>query len=128
MASSMGPANSLPVQLFNLIIQKEARVGIAVAEDSLTLASASKEDSTARKTLPAVTVAFLPGTFVAAIFAMPLFEWDAVGEGMVVSNRFWIYWAVTVPLTFLTLAVWVLWTRRQAKVHRVLERRAREEL
>ena len=119
---------TLLTQLFNLIAQKEAKVGIAVAEDSRTLASASKEDSTAMKTLAAVTVVFLPGTFVASFFAMPLFEWNAVGDGILVSKRFWVYWAVTVPLTFLTLVVWVLWTRRQARVHRVLERRAREEL
>ena len=80
------------------------------------------------KTLAAVTVAFLPGTFVAAFFSMPLFEWDAVDDGTVVSKRFWIYWAVTVPLTILTLVVWVLWTSRQARVHKVSEKRAREEL
>lgn len=79
------------------------------------------------KTLAAVTVAFLPGTFVAAFFAMPLFEWKAISDGMVVSKRFWIYWAVTVPLTFLTLLIWVLWTR-PARMHRISERRAREEL
>lgn len=125
---SMSPAKPLPTQLFNLIAQKEAKVGIAVAEDSRTLASASKEDSTAMKTLAAVTVAFLPGTFVAALFAMPLFEWNAVSDSMVVSKRFWIYWAVTVPLTFLTLLIWVLWTKKQARVHRHLETKAREEL
>lgn len=121
MGSLNKPTDPLLTQLFNLIAQKEAKVGIAVAQDSRTLASASKEDSTAMKTLAAVTVVFLPGTFVASFFAMPLFEWNAVGH-------FWVYWAVTVPLTFLTLVVWVLWTRRQARVHRVLERRAREEL
>ena len=80
------------------------------------------------KTLAAVTVAFLPGTFVAAFFAMPLFDWDAVGDGTVVSERFWVYWAVTVPLTVVTLVVWVFWTKRQARMHRVSEKRAREEL
>ncbi len=80
------------------------------------------------KTLAGVTVAFLPGAFVAALFAMPLFEWNAAGDGMIVSKRFWVYWAVTVPLTCLTLAVWVLWTRRQARMHKVTEKRAREEL
>ena len=122
------PTNHIPTQLFNLIAQKETKVGIAVAEDSRTLAAASKEDSTAMKTLAAVTVAFLPGTSVAAFFAMPLFEWNAISDGMIVSKRFWIYWAVTVPLTFLTLVIWALWTRRQARVQRISERRAREEL
>jgi hypothetical protein len=27
----------------------------------------------------------------------------------VVSNRFWIYWAVTIPLTLLTIVIWRLW-------------------
>ena len=124
----MGFANPVSIQLFNLISQQETRVGIAVAEDSRTLASASKEDSTAMKTIAAVTIVFLPGTSVAALFAMPLFEWDAVGDSKIVSNRFWIYWAVTVPLTFLTLLFWVLWTKRQARMHRSSEKRAREEL
>ena len=126
--SPMSLANPLPKQLFHLISQQETRVGIAVAEDSRTLASASKEDSTAMKTIAAVTIVFLPGTFIAALFAMPLFQWDAVGDTKVVSNRFWIYWAVTVPLTCLTLLFWVLWTKRQARMHRSSEKRAREEL
>ena len=96
---SRNPANPRPTQLFNLIAQQEAKVAIAVAEDSRTLAFAGKEDSTAMKTPAGVTVAFLPGTFVAAVFAMPLFDWNASGGGTVVSNRFWIYGAPTVPLT-----------------------------
>ena len=127
-SSPMSLAKPLPTQLFHLINQQETRVAIAVAEDSRTLASASKEDSTAMKTIAAVTIVFLPGTFIAALFAMPLFQWDAVGDSKIVSNRFWIYWAVTVPLTFLTLLVWVLWTKRQARMHRSLDKRAREEL
>lgn len=79
-------------------------------------------------TLAAVTVAFLSGTFVAAFFAMPLSEWDAFAEGMVVSNRFRIYWAVIVAYTSLTLLVWVLRTGRQAKKQKISERRKRREL
>ena len=80
------------------------------------------------KTLAAVTVAFLPGTFVAAIFALPLVNWNAAGGDIIVSTRFWVYWAVTIPLTVLTLLVWALWTRRQARTHRISEEKAREEL
>lgn len=31
--------------------------------------------------------------------AMPLFDWGAGGSNSVISDKFWIYWAVTVPLT-----------------------------
>ena len=79
------------------------------------------------KTLAAVTVAYLPGTFVAGIFAMPLFEWNAVGDE-IISKRFWVYWAVSIPLTCLTLFIWLLWTKRQAIMHRISEKRAKEEL
>ena len=79
-----------------------------MAKGLRTLASASKEDSTAIKSIAAVTVAFLPVIFVTALFAISLFKWNAVGNGMVILKRFWVYWAVTVPLTTITLVICVL--------------------
>lgn len=118
-------SQSILPQLFNLITQQETRLSISVAEDSRTLALATKEDSTAMRTLAAVTVFFLPGTFVAAFFSMPLFHWDAqTGElTTVVSRRFWIYWAVTGPLTLTTLILWLFWMRLQTR-----RRHAREDV
>ena len=80
------------------------------------------------KTLAAVTVAFLPSTFVAAFFSMPLFQWTASTDGQVVSKRFWVYWAVTVPLTLATLLAWAVWTRRETRRQSVKDFEAREEL
>jgi hypothetical protein len=51
---------------------------------------------------------------------MSMFDWqyngpgstadgDSNTEGSVVSSRFWIYWAVSAPLTLLTLLGWALW-------------------
>ena len=65
-------------KIFHLITSKESRINIAIAEESRTLAAASKEDSTAMKTMATVTIVFLPGTFVAAFFSVPIFRWDAV--------------------------------------------------
>ena len=53
--------------LFNLITREDASVNIRIAEDSRLLARASKRDSVAMKTMSVVTMAFLPGTFVAAL-------------------------------------------------------------
>ena len=61
------------------------------------------------KAIALLTMLFLPGTFVSAIFGMPMFNWDAERERDVVSHRFWIYWAVTVPGTLAVLIVWRLW-------------------
>jgi Mg2+ and Co2+ transporter CorA len=80
------------------------------------------------KTLAAVTVAFLPATFVASFFAMPLFNWNADRNSTVVNDRFWIYWAVTVPLTLSTLIIWLSWTYRQTLIHRAQDRKDRDQL
>jgi len=115
-------------QLFNLIAQRDANLNITLAKDSRTLASASKRDSSSMKTLAAVTVTFLPATFVASFFAMPLFNWDADQSAPVVKERFWIYWAVTVPLTLTTLVIWLSWTHGQILLHRMQDQKDRDQL
>jgi len=79
------------------------------------------------KTLAAVTVAFLSGTFVASFFAMPLFNWDASHNSSVVKGRFWIYWAVSIPLTLVTIISWLSWTHRQTLLHRAQDRKDRQK-
>lgn len=81
------------------------------------IAIESKADSSAMKAISVLTMFFLPATFVAAFFAMPLFDWDASGN--VVKERFWIYWAVTVPATLVVLAAWrAFWIFEEWKQHR----------
>jgi Mg2+ and Co2+ transporter CorA len=60
-----------------MITQRDGSLNIALARDSRTLAAASKRDSSSMKTLAAMTALFLPGTFVASFFAMPVFNWAA---------------------------------------------------
>lgn len=33
----------------------------------------------------------------------------------VVSNQFWIYWVVTIPLTIVIVLIWYIWERRREK-------------
>ena len=40
---------------------------------------------------------------------MPLLNWQAPKAESVVSHRFWIYWAVTIPLTAAVLLLWSTW-------------------
>jgi hypothetical protein len=42
---------------------------------------------------------------------MPTFDWKTQGEHP--SERFWIYWAATIPLTLLILIGWIFWWRFQ---------------
>jgi hypothetical protein len=44
-----------------------------------------------------------------ALFAMPLLDWKAPTIVSVATARFWIYWAVTIPLTAAVLLLWSTW-------------------
>jgi hypothetical protein len=59
------------------------------------------------KVLALMTIFFLPGTFFATIFALPTLQWS---EDVVVSSRFWIYWAFTLPCTLLLVALYKGWS------------------
>ncbi|KAI9838488.1 MAG: hypothetical protein M1838_004562 [Thelocarpon superellum] len=110
----------------NLMMQKDNAINIEVAKDSKSIASASKRDGTAMKTIAIVTILFLPGTYISTLFAMPLFDWDAGPGEPVATARFWIYWAVTGPLTIVTLIIWLLWLRREVARNRQEDEDARE--
>ncbi|KAF2812177.1 uncharacterized protein BDZ99DRAFT_347708, partial [Mytilinidion resinicola] len=92
--------------IFNLIAQQDQNTSIGIARDSRMIAAESKRDSTSMKTIAVVTMTFLPGTFIAAIFSMPMFQWDATSPTDVVNKRFWVYWSITIPLTLLTFLAW----------------------
>lgn len=52
-------------QLYSLISQRDSKINILIAEDSKKITMAAKRDSAAMKTISVLTMAFLPGTFVA---------------------------------------------------------------
>ncbi|KAF2270034.1 hypothetical protein CC78DRAFT_574147 [Lojkania enalia] len=89
---------------YNMIAQRDSQV-------MRDLGEAARLDSSAVRTIALVTMAFLPPTFISAIFSMSFFNYtpaqDAEARGWSVSNKFWIYWAFAIPLTCLTMAIWV---------------------
>jgi hypothetical protein len=40
---------------------------------------------------------------------MPLFDWEAPTSSSVLTSRFWVYWAVTVPAIAIVLVLWRMW-------------------
>ncbi|KAL4779919.1 hypothetical protein BJX76DRAFT_339371 [Aspergillus varians] len=75
------------------------------------ISTASKRDSSAMKGIAVLTMFFLPGTFMAAFFAMPLLDFAASeSNGPIVRPQFWYYWASTVPLTMLVLFLYYVYT------------------
>jgi hypothetical protein len=47
-------------------------------------------------------------------FAMPLFNWQEPSISHITNQHFWIYWAITGPLTLVTMVLvisWAVWHR-----------------
>ncbi|KAB8256651.1 hypothetical protein BDV32DRAFT_153049 [Aspergillus pseudonomiae] len=90
--------------LYSFVAQSDNRL-------NARLAASTGRDSTSMKILAFITTIFLPGTFIATLFSMDMFDWkSAPSDGSrAVSSQFWIYWATAVPLTAITLGGWALW-------------------
>ncbi|KAL2808079.1 hypothetical protein BJX63DRAFT_52752 [Aspergillus granulosus] len=86
--------------LYSFVAQTDNRL-------SARLAAVAGRDSTSMKILAFITTIFLPGSYVATLFSMNMFNWEDTSN--TVSPRFWIYWVVAGPLTLLTLGGWALW-------------------
>lgn len=98
-----------------LTFQLVARHDALVTEK---ISRAMMSDSAALKTLAFVTFAFLPPTFICAVFSMSFFNYDQ-NLGWRVSGKFWIYWATAVPTTILSTALWFYWQWDSSRLEQV---------
>jgi len=101
---------SLDTMLYHSINQKDSRLNYSIARDSKKIAAATRKDSSAMKTIAILTIIFLPGTFIAALFSTGLFTFTEPSSDSIVSPEFWVYWAVALPVTILVLLIWALWS------------------
>ncbi|KAK4152833.1 hypothetical protein C8A00DRAFT_44176 [Chaetomidium leptoderma] len=103
--------------LYNIIAQKESKLGLQMAGEQRRLAHAAKRDSTSMKILSLLGAIFLPATYLASVFGMAFFDFipdsnDATsppspssdpssnsGGWSPVSPQLWIYFVITIPLT-----------------------------
>jgi Mg2+ and Co2+ transporter CorA len=96
--------------MLSVITQSDAEYTAAIAIDG-------KRDSIAMKTISILGIVYLPATFVATLFSINMFTWGGTsGEeasSLSASPSIWIYWAVAVPLTVITILVWILWSKRE---------------
>lgn len=96
--------------LYSMISQRDSKVNISVAEDSKRIAAAAKRDSLAMKTVSMLTLVFLPGTFVAAIFSAGIFHFERAATNLV-SDLWWVYFVVSGLLTIVTVGIWIVYMR-----------------
>lgn len=66
-------------------------------------AEAARKDASAMKTLAVMSMLLLPGTFIAALFAIPSLRWDRAD---IIGPNFWMFWAMAIPLTVVVFIVW----------------------
>ncbi|RYO93114.1 hypothetical protein DL766_010142 [Monosporascus sp. MC13-8B] len=96
------------------------------------MAVASTRDSSSMKALAVITALFLPGDFIGTLFGVEMFNWQRGTAGdpaesqdaddelpkPVVMPSFWVYWAVTIPLTFFIIMAWRAWWVNQDRYFR----------
>ncbi|KAL8901457.1 MAG: hypothetical protein Q9207_005194 [Kuettlingeria erythrocarpa] len=63
--------------LHNLAAQRDNKDNLKLAKISTEIASVTKDDSFAMRTIAVMSVIFLPGTFVSSFFSMSMFDWQA---------------------------------------------------
>ncbi|RYP76693.1 hypothetical protein DL771_001615 [Monosporascus sp. 5C6A] len=62
-----------------------------------------------------------------AFFAMPILDWDAHSMSDVMTDHFWLYWAIAIPLTVVAMAVVGAYGQTQARRNRKAAANARKE-
>lgn len=93
----------------NLVAQQESA---AIAR----ISQATQLDGEAQRVVAMITLLFLPSTFVSTLFSTTFFAFVPGSEGRsaswAVSEKFWIYWVFSVPLTVIAVGCWYCWQRR----------------
>jgi hypothetical protein len=72
------------------------------------IGAAVAKDSAAMRTIASVTLAFLPATFVSTIFSMSFFNYSPDSGSWTVSDKFWVYWVVAIPITIISVVLWIV--------------------
>lgn len=95
-------------------------MNVTIAEETKRIAEETMKDSTSMKTIAALTMLFLPGTFVSAVLGMNFFNGE--GNTFKVNHLWWVYLVATIPLTLIVLGAWYWWVCRERA-----KRRAEDE-
>ncbi|KAM7198326.1 hypothetical protein V8F33_005117 [Rhypophila sp. PSN 637] len=113
--------------LLHLIAQQDNAIAFETANATRSIAKDSLQDASSMKMLALVAMFFLPGSFVAALFSAPVFDWDsstsagssagtgAGGLGVPTKPGFKLFWAIAVPLTVVTFGLYGMWIWLQKK-------------
>ncbi|KAH8903354.1 hypothetical protein BR93DRAFT_961801 [Coniochaeta sp. PMI_546] len=108
--------------LHHLATQQDNRLNQHISNVTTQVALQTQRDSASMFTLAVVTTIFLPPTFVAGVFGTPFFDTGA-SASFSVSQHFWVFPAIAVPLTICVLGIWLWWFRRRLQRDRLAIRK-----
>lgn len=105
--------------LFHLIVANEKKAYHVVTQNStqvsIDLAKIARRDNATMKALALIGVFYLPGTFISGIFGSNFFNYNPSNGASTgsatdwkMSDKFWIYWAITIPVTMFTVLLWAM--------------------
>lgn len=103
------------IQLFHLANQADSRTSKSIQEATAKVAKQTRDDSASMITIAAMTLVFLPGTFISSIMSTTFFNYQ--GDGVQVSSKWWILLPTILPLTVVVVGIWLGWlyvSRREA--------------
>jgi Mg2+ and Co2+ transporter CorA len=75
----------------------------------------ARQDNNNMKLIAVVGLVYLLGIFASSLFGMNFFSFDEENgqQRWQVSEKFWLYWAITTPLTLCTVVIWALANYRE---------------
>lgn len=95
----------IALKAYHVVTQKSNQL-------SINLASIARRDNATMKALALIGVLYLPGTFISGIFGMTFFNYNPPNNSnsadWMMSDKFWIYWAITIPVTIFTVLLWAM--------------------
>lgn len=107
-----------------MVAQRDNRISIEIA-------AAAKRDSSIVTAIAVLTMVFLPATFTTvcfvlycdsqshmlirtkSLFGMNFFNFDNGSRSLLLSKTFWLFWAISLPLTIFTLSAFSAWVWRR---------------
>ncbi|KAN0116700.1 hypothetical protein V8E51_002677 [Hyaloscypha variabilis] len=94
------------------------RVTFQIASAQTKLAHSSKREAVSQKVIAILGTVFLPGAYLSSLFSTTFFNWQAQSSspsGPSISPLFWIYWAISIPLTVGVVGSYALWDWKLSK-------------
>lgn len=99
--------------------RRENKLNLEIAFQQRQLIHTTKRETEGQKTIATLGIIFLPPTVISGIFSTTFFNFgNADPSGTeVVSRYFWVFWAITLPVTVLIYLGFLVYTHWRQKLY-----------